>query len=131
MGAGVDFTASERTFPPDVLCFFGHFGPEGRLVGERTVKPVEIPPHELVQRAPREPCRGKVVGSILSAQHRVGGVIDARHGIKDPTRGALWYHADYVRPVWRRQKTRVAVIGRHIFYVDRRGHGQGVIEAYR
>ncbi|MBL8658449.1 MAG: cell wall hydrolase [Rhodospirillales bacterium] len=54
-----------------------------------------------------------------------------RHGVKDPTRGALWYHADYVRPVWRQQKTRVAVIGRHIFYVDRRSRGPGVIEARR
>ncbi|MCU0894765.1 MAG: cell wall hydrolase, partial [Rhodospirillales bacterium] len=31
-----------------------------------------------------------------------------RHGVKDPTRGALWYHADYVKPVWRREKVRVA-----------------------
>lgn len=54
-----------------------------------------------------------------------------RHGIKDPTRGALWYHADYVRPVWRREKRRVAVIGRHIFYVDRRGSGRAVVEARR
>lgn len=42
-----------------------------------------------------------------------------RHGIKDPTRGALWYHADYVKPVWRREKSRVVKIGRHIFYVAR------------
>ena len=42
-----------------------------------------------------------------------------RKGIKDPTRGALWYHADYVKPVWRREKTRVVKIGKHIFYVAR------------
>lgn len=54
-----------------------------------------------------------------------------RHGIKDPTRGALWYHADYVRPIWRREKRRVAVIGRHIFYIDRRGSGRIVVEARR
>jgi spore germination cell wall hydrolase CwlJ-like protein len=54
-----------------------------------------------------------------------------RHGVKDPTRGALWYHADYVRPFWRREKRRVAVIGRHIFYVDKRGPGGTVIEARR
>jgi spore germination cell wall hydrolase CwlJ-like protein len=30
--------------------------------------------------------------------------------------GVLWYHADYVAPVWRRNLTRVAKIGVHIFY---------------
>jgi spore germination cell wall hydrolase CwlJ-like protein len=34
----------------------------------------------------------------------------------DPTRGALWYHADYVRPAWSRAKQPVAKIGRHIYY---------------
>lgn len=28
----------------------------------------------------------------------------------------LWYHADYVAPVWRRNLTRVSKIGAHIFY---------------
>ena len=31
-------------------------------------------------------------------------------------RGALYYHADYVNPQWR--KVKVAKIGRHIFYKD-------------
>lgn len=35
---------------------------------------------------------------------------------KDPTFGALWYHADYVRPSWRRALLRGPEIGRHIFY---------------
>ena len=35
----------------------------------------------------------------------------------DPTGGALWYHADYVRPVWRRKLARGPMIGRHQFYV--------------
>ncbi|MEQ8666050.1 MAG: cell wall hydrolase [Rhodospirillales bacterium] len=34
----------------------------------------------------------------------------------DPTGGALWYHADYVKPAWRTAKTRTAQIGRHVFY---------------
>lgn len=34
----------------------------------------------------------------------------------DPTRGALWYHADYVRPEWRRSYVLGARIGRHLFY---------------
>ena len=40
----------------------------------------------------------------------------------DPTDGALWYHADYVKPVWRHKLTRGPMIGRHQFYLsaDRR-----------
>ena len=37
---------------------------------------------------------------------------------KDPTNGALWYHADYVNPAWAVRMERVAQIGRHIFYTD-------------
>jgi len=36
----------------------------------------------------------------------------------DPTHGALWYHADYVAPEWRRALRRGPQIGRHIFYYD-------------
>jgi len=35
--------------------------------------------------------------------------------LNDPTKGALFYHADYVHPGWRNME-RTAVIGRHIFY---------------
>lgn len=38
--------------------------------------------------------------------------------MKDPTKGALFYHADYVNPQWSNLK-RTAVIGRHIFYNKR------------
>jgi hypothetical protein len=34
----------------------------------------------------------------------------------DPTRGALWYHADYVKPSWSKALSRVTKIGRHIYY---------------
>jgi hypothetical protein len=34
----------------------------------------------------------------------------------DPTRGALWYHADYVKPSWAKSLARVTKIGRHIYY---------------
>jgi len=34
----------------------------------------------------------------------------------DPTDGALWYHADYVKPDWRTANARSAKIGRHVFY---------------
>jgi hypothetical protein len=37
------------------------------------------------------------------------------HGvIEDPSKGALYYHADYVNPRWKLDKT--TTIGRHIFY---------------
>lgn len=35
---------------------------------------------------------------------------------KDPTAGALWYHADYVAPYWRLSFAQGPKIGRHIFY---------------
>ncbi|MFQ6017247.1 MAG: cell wall hydrolase [Kiloniellaceae bacterium] len=35
---------------------------------------------------------------------------------QDPTEGALWYHADYVKPAWRKKFERGPKIGRHIFY---------------
>lgn len=43
---------------------------------------------------------------------------------EDITGGALWYHAKYVRPYWRKRLVRGPVIGRHIFYHD--GKGQEV-----
>jgi spore germination cell wall hydrolase CwlJ-like protein len=36
--------------------------------------------------------------------------------LKDNTYGAKFYHADYVNPRWKLEKT--TVIGRHIFYKD-------------
>lgn len=38
-------------------------------------------------------------------------------GPRDPTGGALWYHADYVAPDWSRVKTRSTQIGRHLYYI--------------
>lgn len=40
------------------------------------------------------------------------------YGAPDPTRGALWYHADYADPSWTRSMTRTTQIGRHIYYVQ-------------
>lgn len=36
----------------------------------------------------------------------------------DPTGGALWYHAHYVSPYWKKSFLPVREIGRHIFYKD-------------
>ena len=37
---------------------------------------------------------------------------------RDPTGGALWYHADYVAPAWGRKLAPGPTIGRHKFYRD-------------
>jgi hypothetical protein len=37
-------------------------------------------------------------------------------GPRDPTHGALFYHADYVNPTWSRRMTQTTQIGRHIYY---------------
>ena len=36
--------------------------------------------------------------------------------IDDPTQGAIMYHADYVKPYWRKDYQRLTVIDTHIFY---------------
>jgi len=38
--------------------------------------------------------------------------------VEDPTRGALWYHADYVDPSWNDVFVQTRIIGKHIFYYD-------------
>lgn len=43
---------------------------------------------------------------------------------EDLTGGALWYHADYVAPPWRRRLEPGPKIGSHIFYRRDRGLGQ-------
>ncbi|MEE8187694.1 MAG: cell wall hydrolase [Kiloniellales bacterium] len=43
-----------------------------------------------------------------------GKVLDG--DLDDPTKGALWYHADYVNPAWRDGKLQRPKIGRHLFY---------------
>jgi N-acetylmuramoyl-L-alanine amidase len=37
--------------------------------------------------------------------------------LKDPTKGATFYHANYVNPKWNKHVTKSATIGAHIFYV--------------
>lgn len=39
--------------------------------------------------------------------------------IKDPTKGAIMYHANYVQPYWSSYYKLSAIIGDHIFYVDK------------
>jgi spore germination cell wall hydrolase CwlJ-like protein len=39
-----------------------------------------------------------------------------RGATKDPTSGALWYHAEYVQPSWQDKMLKSRRIGQHIFY---------------
>lgn len=44
-----------------------------------------------------------------------------RGATEDPTKGALWYHADSVTPYWSKVFKPYKKIGRHIFYVKDTG----------
>jgi len=39
--------------------------------------------------------------------------------LEDPTDGALWYHADHIKPGWKMAITQGPTIGRHVFYASR------------
>ena len=39
---------------------------------------------------------------------------------KDPTDGALWYHAAYVNPYWSNTLTMGTKIGQHVFYLQKK-----------
>jgi len=49
-----------------------------------------------------------------TAKQAVNDVLDDVYG--DPTKGALFYHARFVRPRWSKKMVRTAIIGGHIFY---------------
>jgi spore germination cell wall hydrolase CwlJ-like protein len=48
------------------------------------------------------------------AEEAVDDVLSGRYA--DPTKGALFFHASYVRPRWSRKLQKTAAIGNHIFY---------------
>jgi len=43
-------------------------------------------------------------------------VLQTDSSIPDPTGGALWYHADFIRPSWAAQYETTTIIGAHVFY---------------
>ncbi len=49
----------------------------------------------------------------------------------DPTDGALYFHATYVRPDWSNEKPRIMRIGRHIFYGESGTGGEAIRIANR
>ena len=55
--------------------------------------------------------------AVYTDARDVAVYVDANYeNLKDITKGALYYHADYVNPRWKLEKT--TVIGRHIFYKE-------------
>jgi len=44
------------------------------------------------------------------------GRLSLQGQVPDPTKGALYYHASYVKPKWSRKFERTARIGAHLFY---------------
>lgn len=51
---------------------------------------------------------------------RLVALISLHQAERDPTGGALYYHADYVSPRWAERMVRTRKIGRHIYYVEDR-----------
>lgn len=43
-------------------------------------------------------------------------VVQKDSSIPDPTDGALWYHADFIRPSWALGYESTTIIGTHVFY---------------
>lgn len=67
-------------------------------------------------------CEGKITNRNKNAYEEARDVAlfvyaNYEH-LKDMTNGALYYHADYVKPNWRNLEKTV-VIGRHIFYREK------------
>lgn len=59
-------------------------------------------------------------GPAWEASNRIADLVYWDRAV-DPTGGALWYHADYVKPAWRKALTMGPKLGRHLFYY--RGDG--------
>jgi N-acetylmuramoyl-L-alanine amidase len=61
-------------------------------------------------------------------------VLQKDAAIADPTGGALWYHADFTRPVWSSGYETTTIIGSHVFYRDpnddRRRPSNGVHQSF-
>lgn len=45
-------------------------------------------------------------------------LIHSANDVPDMTFGAMWYHADYVKPNWAKSYHQTTYVGRHIFYTD-------------
>ena len=56
--------------------------------------------------------------AYLIAFITVNGYKQGKSYFEDDTHGSLWYHADYVRPIWSHKIKPAAIIGKHEFYTS-------------
>lgn len=64
----------------------------------------------------RQPLLTKTKDSVYNEGKKIAEFVYNNYTqIKDPTKGAVYYHANYVKPNWKKVK-KTAQIGRHIFY---------------
>jgi spore germination cell wall hydrolase CwlJ-like protein len=64
----------------------------------------------------KEKIVAKLSDSVYNESHNIAKTIYYNHSnIKDPTRGALYYHATYIHKSWK-GKIKKTKIGKHIFY---------------
>jgi N-acetylmuramoyl-L-alanine amidase len=85
---------------------------------------------EVVYQKSWDAARGRYVGAFSwteleplpeprgEAWQRAWAVAEAVYYKRQPSavRGAIFYHADYIKPDWARDRQRIAQIGRHVFY---------------
>lgn len=85
---------------------------------------------EVVYQKSWDPIRGRYVGAFSwteleplpeprgAAWQTARRVAEDAYYGRQPlaVRGAMFYHATYIRPDWARERQRVAQIGRHVFY---------------
>ncbi|MGR9073651.1 MAG: cell wall hydrolase [Gammaproteobacteria bacterium] len=88
---------------PNTVCEVVHQGGEYPLFGCQFSWWCDNKPDRPKNKAAWE-VSVKLAGEILSGKS------------VDPTKGALWYHADYVRPYWKDSLVQGPKIGQHIFY---------------
>lgn len=55
-------------------------------------------------------------------------ILQIDSSIPDPTGGALWYHADFTKPVWATDYETTTIIGGHVFYREPDGQRGKVAE---
>tara|TARA_Y100000310_G_C20322471_1_gene641399 strand:- start:140 stop:535 length:396 start_codon:yes stop_codon:yes gene_type:complete len=55
-------------------------------------------------------------GAFMRSKEIANWLLLTEKWIPDITDGSLWYHADYVRPIWSNMRDKTLTIDSHIFY---------------
>ncbi len=62
--------------------------------------------------------------TFLASLKIAAAMLQKDSSIPDPTGGALWYHADHVRPSWTSDYETTTIVGNHVFYRDPENSGR-------